>query len=335
MILVLTEDIIQYDYVNNLGITLEIIKRNYLKKDPYLFLKFYKLCLKHKPDIIHTWGSMLAFYSLPVVIFKKIPHINSHITNAPLKRKKFGFQYWITNIGFKYSTIILANSYAGLKSYGVSIGKGRVIYNGIRLERFTDLPDKELIKTKFNIPTPFAVIMVATYAANKNYRQLVDIAEFVSHKRDDITFIGVGDSERDFSEFEKIKELAAKLNNLKLCEKLTDVESLINACDIGVLFTYSEGLSNSVIEYMACGKPVIANDAGGTREIVFHDQTGFLLTNETTEEIADLIVELIDDENKRSTMGKNAKRYIGKYMSIDRIGKDFCKLYSEIAENKG
>ncbi len=178
ILLVLSDDKIHYKYVYNFDINLRIIKRKGFKKDPSLFLEFYKLCNEFKPDIIHTWGNMLAFYSLPAVIIKKIPHINSHITNAPLHRKKFGFQYLVTNLGFKFSRVILANSYAGLISYGVSGEKCRVIYNGIRLDRFSNLPDKESIKTKFNIRTVYAVIMTASFTPNKNYSKLIDIAEY-------------------------------------------------------------------------------------------------------------------------------------------------------------
>jgi glycosyltransferase involved in cell wall biosynthesis len=335
MNLVLTENNVQYPHVNELGVPIKIIKRKYFKRDPILFFRFYKICNEVKPDIIHTWGSMLAFYSLPVVIIKKIPHINSHITNVPLHRKKSGFQYLITNLGFKFSDIILANSYSGLKSYDVSGKKCRVIYNGIRLDRFSNLADKEYVKTKFNIRTPIAVIMVASYAKNKNYNQLIDVAEFLSDKRSDITFLGVGDTEVDPAEFERIKKRAEKLTNIRLYPKINEVESLVNTCDIGLLFTYSEGISNAILEYMACGKPVIANAAGGTTEIITNNKTGFLLTNETTEDIARLIVELADDENKRHKIGQNAKLHIEKHFAIDRLGQEFCQLYTEVAEKKG
>ncbi len=335
MILVLTENKIQYPHINELGVPIKVIKRKYLKRDPILFYRFYKLCNEVKPDIIHTWGSMLAFYSLPFVIIKNIPHINSHITNVPLHRKKSGFQYLITNLGFKFSDIILANSYSGLKSYGVSGKKCRVIYNGIRLDRFSNLADKEIVKNKFNIRTPFAVIMVATYAKNKNYNQLIDVAEFLSEKRSDITFIGIGDTEIDPAEFERIKQRAEKLTNVLIYPKINEVESLVNACDIGVLFTYSEGISNAILEYMACGKPVIANAAGGTTEIITNNNTGFLLTNETVEDIARMIVGLVDNENRRNKIGQNAKLHIEKHFAVDRLGQEFCKLYTEVAGKKG
>jgi glycosyltransferase involved in cell wall biosynthesis len=177
--------------------------------------------------------------------------------------------------------------------------------------------------------------MVATYAKNKNYNQLIEVAEFLSEKRSDITFIGIGDTEVDPAEFERIKQRAEKLTNVLIYPKISEVESLVNACDIGVLFTYSEGISNAILEYMACGKPVIANAAGGTTEIITNSKTGFLLTNETTEDIARMIVGLVDNENRRNKIGQNAKLHIEKHFAVDRLGQEFCQLYTEVAGEKG
>lgn len=333
LLLVLTENVIHYKFVYDLPVTIRVIKRKFIKRDPRLFFKFYRICNDFKPDIIHTWGSMLAFYSLPVIILKRIPHINSHIADAPLHLKKHGFQSFITRLGFKVSRIILANSHAGLKSYGVSNDRSRVIYNGIRFERFSDLPDKESVKNKFNIRTVFAVIMVASFTTKKKYGQFLDLAEYFSGKRKDITFLGVGDTGEDIVEFEKIRVRAEKIQNVILCEKIDSVESLVNACDIGVLFTYSEGFSNSIIEYMACGKPVIANDAGGTRELIVNNKTGFLIADETTEEVAGIISELLDNKEWMNIIGSNARHHIEKNFSIDRMGAEFTGLYTELAGN--
>ena len=152
--------------------------------------------------------------------------------------------------------------------------------------------------------------------------------------RNDLTFIGVGDTNEDPSEFDKIKRKAGGLSNILLLGKLDNVENLVHACDIGVLFTYSEGISNAILEYMACSKPVIADGAGGTREIIIDDKTGFLTDGESTEEIVDLINELLGDNEKRETIGRNARIHIEKNFSIERMGNDFNKLYSEALSAK-
>lgn len=335
MILAIIEDEIHYKYVTNLDVDIRILRRRFFKKDPLLFFRFFCLCNEFNPQIIHTWGGMPAFYALPVVILKKVIHVNSQIADAPDHIKKHGFQNWVTHLNFRYSDIVLANSNAGLRSYNVHGKKCRTIYNGIRLERFSNLPDKEAVKAEFNIRTVYAVIMVASFSINKNYDQFLDIAEFFSGKRKDVTFVGVGGPLGTANEFDRIKNRAAKLDNVIMTGSIENTESLINACDIGVLFSFSEGISNSIIEYMACGKAVIANDAGGTGEILTNGETGFLLTKETKEEIASLIIYLLENEEKRREMGANARLHVEKNFSIDRMGSDFVKLYTEILQDKG
>ena len=56
-------------------------------------------------------------------------------------------------------------------------------------------------------------------------------------------------------------------NKFIFLTKQDDIESIINIFDIGILATFTEGISNSIIEYMALAKPVIATDGGGTSEI--------------------------------------------------------------------
>jgi len=334
LLLVLTERDIHYKYVYDLNIRIEILQRKFLKKDPRLFIQFSRLCNEFNPDIIHTWGSMLAIYALPIIKFKNISHINSHIADAPIVVKKNGFNYFSTYLGFKYSTIILSNTYAGLKAYGLSGQNCRVIHNGIRLDRFSDLPDEGLVRARFNIKTTYAIIMVASFSSNKNYDQYLDIAEYLLPLRQDITFLCVGEPLGGTAVYDKSFKRASKLGNVLLFGRTESVESLVNACDIGVLFSYSEGLSNSIMEYMACGKPVIASDTGGTNEIVLHSQTGFLISNETTAEIASLLTDILDNENKRRTLGENARLRIKDYFSVDRMGTEFHKLYLEVASRR-
>ena len=76
-----------------------------------------------------------------------------------------------------------------------------------------------------------------------------------------------------------------------------DVESIVNICDIGVLMTnnlvHQEGVSNSILEYMAFSKPVIASKGGGTSEIVIPEETGFLINPFDVNDLAKKIVYLL------------------------------------------
>lgn len=330
LLVVVRRDQIDYPAFNELNIPYLKLTDNYKKGDKTLHFRFYKICQEYKPDIVHTWGSMPAFVSLLAIILLKIPHINSQITDAP-PIKKWSVQNVINKINFKFSTIILANSYAGLKAYKADSRKSKVIYNGINLDRFRNLPNMEAVKIKYGIETPYSVIMVASFSDMKDHDKFIDIAEETDLIRNDVTFIAVGDGVH----LERIKKRVfdEKSTNVIFTGRVDDVESLVYFADIGILISpLGEGISNSILEYMALGKPVIANDAGGTKEIVDHGVNGYLITNESPGMIAGLINDLLNSSEKRLKMGEAGRKLIHESFTIDRMGKEFEKVYQELID---
>ena len=71
---------------------------------------------------------------------------------------------------------------------------------------------------------------------------------------------------------------------------------MVNVFDIGVLATHGEGISNSIMEYMALGKPVVASEGGGTCELVQDGITGFLVPRRDPQALAARISQLLDDQ---------------------------------------
>lgn len=329
LMVVLRRNIIDYPSFYNLDIPYKTLTDQYKKGDKTLHYKFYKICKEYKPDIIHTWGSVPAFVSILSVILLRITHINSQITNAPPKLKWWSILNIISKINFAFSDLIIANSKTGLNCYNVSSEKGKVIYNGVNLERFENLNEINNIKSKFGISTPYSVIMIATFYKMKDYDKYIDIAKKVMFKRNDISFIAVGDGVN----LNRIKERvqSERISNVLFTGKISDVENLINVTDIGILLSnkllHGEGIANSIIEYFALGKPVIANDAGGTKEIVKNGINGYLITDESIEEIADLIDDLISNVEKRLKWGKAGRKLIHDSFTIDRMGREFEDVY--------
>ena len=255
---------IHYNELDELNIKFHIIERG-RKKDPGVFLKIWKLYKKFKPEIIHAWGSMSAIYVLPTVILSKVKYINSMITNAT--KPKFPDENWVrSKITFPFSDVILTNSYAGIKAYKVSKKKAVVIHNGFNANRIKKLESKEEIKRRFNIKTPYVVGMVGAFDHRKDYQTFIEAAKELILRRSDITFIMIGDGP-NLTNCKQSWE-NKKNNNIIFAGKQTDIESIVNVFNIGVLTTnfykHKEGISNSIMEYMALGKPVIASRRGGT-----------------------------------------------------------------------
>lgn len=332
MQLVLMSEEIHYSYVLDLNIPVAVIKRKGLKYDPGVFRRFYLIARKFNPDIIHTWSIMTTFYAIPCSLLLKRPIVANLVSNAKMKFSKWSLSNLFLRTSCYRAQKILANSNAGLKAYGITSPKSVVVHNGVRLDRFSGINGFDYLRETYGITSRFIVTMVATFTINKNYDFFLDVAKLVRTVRPDITFVGVGNGPF----FSKIKERIDKeeINNVILTGEQKNVEKFIAASDIAVLFTnnkyHREGISNSIIEYMALGKPVITTDKnGGSLEIVEDGKSGFIL-EENARLVTRKIIELISDEELRKSMGSQGKEIIKSRFSIEKMGNRFTTIYDEV-----
>lgn len=328
LLLVMTKNAIDFPDFYNLNIPYLILPKSHKKNDISLFLKFYRICKKFEPDIIHAWGRIQAFYTLPVVCLQKVPLINSQIANAPPTKALFSDNL-IDRINFYFSNTILSNSRAGIEVYDPPKGKSLVIYNGVDLKRFDNLPEVASVKQKYGITTPYAIVMAASFSKNKDYDLFFKVAEQTTSLRDDITFIGVGGTLGET--YPRMLQLSHQHPRILFPGQINEVEALINACDIGILFSkkevHGEGISNAILEYMSLAKPVIANDSGGTKEIVINNKNGYLITTQSVAEISNMIIDLLDDKEKYLSFATYSRSIIESAFRLESMGKAFEQVY--------
>ena len=331
--LIVMSNKIHYSYVLSGKVRCHIILRK-LKKDPTIFFKLNKLMSRLKPDIIHSWSSMCSIYSLPIAKFNGIIFINGFLRDAP---PSFGFRdkEWLRGlVTFPLSDAIVANSKTGLQKYKCNNSRSHCIYNGFDFERLNNMDDRQLIKQNLNIYTQFVVGMVATFSVKKDYHTFINAAVMVLEKRNDVTFITIGNGVN----FEICKKSIPQkhIKRFLFLGSINKIEEVINIFNIGVLCTnasvHGEGISNSIMEYMALGKPVVATKCGGNDEIVREYETGFLIENGDAIELARRIEMLLDNEALSKNMGKHGKEIIKKYFTIDRMTMGYISLYSKLIQ---
>ena len=115
-------------------------------------------------------------------------------------------------------------------------------------------------------------------------------------------------------------------DNVVFCGYRNDLNDFINACDILITCSYREGLPLNVIEAMMCGKPVIASNNRGHRELVDDKNTGFIVPYDEYEEIANKVNILIKDEKLYEMISNNALEKSKKY--IDKtVVKELKEIY--------
>ncbi|MBE0655550.1 MAG: glycosyltransferase, partial [Bacteroidales bacterium] len=275
--LVIMREDIHYTEIYDLGINVRKIIRK-TPKDLTVFKQFYTLIKDYKPDVVHCWESMTAVYLAPVCFLLKSNLINGMVTNSPAKQNITNHHWLRGRLTFPFSQFVVSNSLAGLKAYRVPERKGVVIPNGFNFERLKDINGKELIREELKIETEHIVGMVASFSGQKDYPTYFKASQLLLEKRKDVTFLAIGPGTDSAGAWDMIKPNYR--NSFRLLGKRDDVEKLVNAMDIGVLATFTEGISNSILEYMGLGKPVIATEGRGTSEIVQDGLTGFLVQPE-------------------------------------------------------
>lgn len=296
-----------------------------------IFSSLIKLTKKFRPDVIHCWGSMSAVYILPIVSLIKTKLLYT-ISDAPPQIKYLSSLWWRTKLVFPFSSFIIANSKAGLFSYNVNPQKGIVIYNGFDFNRLEKSYSKETICSRYDINHSTVIGMVANFTNNKDFDIFISSAQEVLNSRKDILFLAIGDGPNLNRCKNSVQEKFR--NNIKFLGRQKNVESIISIMDICVLLTnmdkHGEGISNSILEYMALGKPVIATDSGGTCEIVINDKTGFLVKNKDINDIVRRLNLLINDPLLVKRLGNNGEKRILEEFSIDSMIDKYSFFYNSI-----
>lgn len=329
-LVVMTREI-HYQEVFDLGIKIHYLIRK-TKKDLSVFNKFYKICKEYKPDIVHCWDSMTAVYSIPACKLLHIKFVNGMIVDAPQEQNIFNKNWLRAKLTFLFSNIIIGNSKAGLTAYSAPKRKSFFIYNGFNFNRTNNITAKELIVDQLDIKTKYLVGMVATFSVYKDYKTYFKAAQLLLSKRNDICFMAIGADTDSAAAREFIDEKYT--DHFKLLGKRSGVESLINAMDVCVLSTFTEGISNSILEYMAMGKPVVASSGGGTNEIVDDARTGFIIKPSDPEALANKIEILLNDAGLRTKMGMAGQERIRSVFSLDHMATEYLSFYKRTIANK-
>jgi glycosyltransferase involved in cell wall biosynthesis len=258
----------------------------------------------------------------------RLPLINASIQNA---FSRGGFRWSLEKLLLQASDYRIANSYAGLWSRGFSEhdGTNAVIVNGFDFARVARFINSGSLGRHQEHRVPKVVGMVAEFNRFKDYATFIRAAQKISRKRKDVRFVAVGDGET----LAACKEIAAGSDTIKFLGKRQNIEEIVNAFDIGVLSTFTEGISNSIMEYMALGKPVVATDGGGTKELVVEGETGYLVPAENPDALAVKLEYLLDHSDVAHRMGAAGEAKLRHEFSIERMVEETLKLYQRAMAN--
>ena len=115
--------------------------------------------------------------------------------------------------------------------------------------------------------------------------------------------------------------------------QVDDPWPFLSQSDIFVLPSRSEGMSNALLEAMACGLPCIATDIGGNNEVIAHLGNGLLVQPDGCEDLASALALLATDRKLRETLGQEALRTVEEKYSLDSVANRYIALYTNLLQS--
>jgi glycosyltransferase involved in cell wall biosynthesis len=263
--------------------------------------------------------------------------VNGVIYNSAQNSDAYDREYFKIKFFTAISDITVANSHAGLKAYKTSPKNTVCIYNGIDLKRFDNLKpvkqlEQEILKKEKG--DHFIVTMVAAFEPRKDYDTVIDAAVKLCSYNKKAIFLLIGEGSTKTRIMEKVpaEMLGTQIHFLGMRD---DIESIHQLTDAGLLITAPcEGLSNSVIEYMAAGKPVIASEGGGTDELVKNGETGYLIENKNSEQVIQKIETLMQDPHLAAIMGDSGQKWVRDNLDVKKMTDSYIELYTQMINRK-
>lgn len=211
----------------------------------------------------------------------------------------------------------ISNSQAGkdflIKTYGLDSNKFEVIHNGISIAKSAD--DRSTWRRRLNVGEDhFLACMVANLHHNKDHITLLRSWKKIidTCRPKDLSPVLLLAGRFDNKEHE-LKALAFDLelgNTVRFLGKINDVSGLLNAVDICVHSSKSEGCPNAVLEAMAAGLPVVGTDIPGIRETISPVGYTYLTKPEDSDSICTVFLDLMLNKTLRQNIGNANRRHI-------------------------
>lgn len=310
------------------------------KYDFASLFKVFGILRRMRVDVVQPFLTPATFFGLLPALLCRTPVKIVTERTGPNKDAHLGYRLYLKaeDILTRFADWIVPNSEAGRENLiqrGIDPSRIKVIYNGINLSRLTtDNHRAEQVRQRLDLPPEGKVVgMIARMFPVKGHATFLQAAALINRAMPEVRFALVGDGplRGHLEDLSRELGLGAKVT---FFGEQRDVGAYLSALDIAALTSNNEGCSNFLLEAMALGKPVVATDAGGNRELVRHGETGFLIPPGDAEALAKAIITLLQHPEIASSMGQRGKERAIAQFSLERMVHEYEILYEETLRQK-
>jgi glycosyltransferase involved in cell wall biosynthesis len=291
-----------------------------------------RLLREDRIDVVLAFAQPVNLYSFLALMKRRRGRFlaSSRVTDLPESR----VENWVNGFVYRHSFRVVVNSRFGAESatkiYGVPPGRIEVILNGVDPARFEYQGGQEEARRELGLPAAAPVVaLVGRLEAQKRVDLFLEAARRVSQAMPECRFLVVGAGDL----MDRMKKLATEMDldsKVLFTGARKDMDRILAATDLLAVSSDFEGLPNVVMESMAAGKPVVATDVGGCRELIADGVTGFLLPAGDAGALAERMTRVLSLPDRGRSLGAAGSHRIRSEFSIAAMVRRFEELFLRV-----
>ena len=298
---------------------------------------------RQRVQVLHSYNFYANVFSLPAAKLARVPCVIASIRDMGVYLTPK--QQYVHKLVCRLADQIVVNADAikhWLTAQGYRGERITVIPNGVDVGRFSSLPAESDLRCRLGLPERAQlVLMLARLRPEKGIEYFLRAAAHVNLRFPQVYFLIVGEGftnrAHEFmpdSEYpRRLANMAASLGigeRVRFTGLITDIPHLLSQVAVSVLPSLSEGLSNTLLESMAAGVPVVATRVGGTPEAVSDGEHGLLVPPKDEAALAEAICAILADAELARRLGSQARARAVQRYSLERMVQANQDLYMNL-----
>lgn len=310
-------------------------------------LRLARALRRQRIQILHSYNFYANMFSLPAAKLARVPCVVASIRDMGVYLTPR--QQYVQKLVSRLADRVVVNAEAirnWLISQGYSGERITVIPNGVDLARFDGASAGTGLRRKIGVPEDARlVLLLARLNPQKGVEYFLRAAARISARFPKVYFLIVGEtftntqgvfaSDREYPQ--QLAELATRLGigeRLRITGFVTDIPALLSQVSVSVLPSLSEGLSNTLLESMAAGVPIVATRVGGTPEAIHDGVHGLLVPPKDEVALGEAIAAILGNAQLASQLGQQARERVHQRYSLERMVQANQELYENLVAER-
>jgi len=291
-------------------------------------------------DVLHTHGGVAGLYGrlaakkagIPAIVHTLHGIHYLHYRNPLAKRASIILERRLSRSTAAVIFVSQADLLVGMKLRLVPAGKGRLIRNGVDPAGMIPDFDRAAKKNELGSAGRPLVVAISRLHRQKGLKHLLRAVPLIREEIPAVKVVVAGGGPLESKLTSQVRRLRIEESTSLLGER-KDVREVLAAADVFVLPSLWEGLPYVLIEAAALGKPIVATDIDGVREVIRSGETGVLVPPRDPGRLAAALILLLRDQDLACKLGERAKRDIPPGFSLERMIRETEILYQDVFRN--